>query len=370
MRVLMPMMVIGLLCAGVAWASDIDADEQVLFFPTSAALSEDGDVWIVPIHGWIFEQEEDSLWRWGLMEVLEEEVAEPRDDAEEARFTRRGRRFLVDNEGGQRVEVRVGGETFELAPSAPNGHFHGSVRVLRDAVHAADGWLVYEAVTRPWDERTFQGEVQLLEPRGVSVISDIDDTIKVSEVAHRQRLLRRTFLEPYEAVPGMAAIYRRWAEQGAAFHYITATPWQLHEPVATWMRDAGFPRGSFHMKLFRWRDETIANLFIDAEVVKAAAVAELLERYPGRRFILVGDDGEDDPELYARLAREHPDQVEHIFIRHTGAHEPGRTWPPLEALPADRWTVFSDDDLRVLSSYELPPPVREGHSAPPPARSE
>ena len=92
---------------------------------------------------------------------------------------------------------------------------------------APDGWLRYRADTSDGDERQLGGAVQLLPPRGVSVVSDVDDTIKISQVADHRELLNNTFLRPMEAVPGMPALYRRWAKDGAAFHYVTASPWQL-----------------------------------------------------------------------------------------------------------------------------------------------
>ena len=54
-------------------------------------------------------------------------------------------------------------------------------------------WLSFEAIARPSDERKFWGRVQLIGPKGLSVISDIDDTIKVTNVRNRKLLLTNTF---------------------------------------------------------------------------------------------------------------------------------------------------------------------------------
>ena len=43
--------------------SQIKSDEQVLFFPTAAHWDGDRESWHVPVHGWIFEPEEDSVAR-------------------------------------------------------------------------------------------------------------------------------------------------------------------------------------------------------------------------------------------------------------------------------------------------------------------
>ena len=48
---------------------------------------------------------------------------------------------------------------------------------------------------------------------------------------------------------------------------------------------------------------------------KLRTVNKLLRRYPKRKFILIGDSGEKDPEVYLQIARNRPDQVVQILIR-------------------------------------------------------
>ena len=72
-------------------------------------------------------------------------------------------------------------------------------------------------------------------------------------------------------------------------------------------------------------------------------IRPILDRFPQRRFVLVGDSGEKDPEIYAELAPRHPKQISRILIRDvTGedakAERYGRIF---KGLPRDLWTVFS-----------------------------
>jgi phosphatidate phosphatase APP1 len=74
--------------------------------------------------------------------------------------------------------------------------------VLRTITVAGDSTrtgavLPMEVVLPSRDERRFTGEVHLLGATGVSVISDIDDTIKVSVVTNKQELLKNTFTRPF-----------------------------------------------------------------------------------------------------------------------------------------------------------------------------
>ena len=145
---------------------------------------------------------------------------------------------------------------------------------------------------RPGDDRRFASVAFLLADSGVSVVSDIDDTVKISEVRDKQKLLRNTFMHEFQAVPGMADTYRTWAAAGAAFHYVSASPWQLFDPLDAFFKAASFPAGSLHLKQFRWKDSSFFSLFQDPVAYKKPIIAGLLTRYPHRRFVLVGDSGE------------------------------------------------------------------------------
>ena len=87
-----------------------------------------------------------------------------------------------------------------------------------------------------------------------------------------------------------------------------------------------FPKGSFHMKNLRtnpfesesYKDfwTLIANGSQQATVdQKLEQIRTLLTHFPGRKFILIGDSGEKDPEVYKQIRNEFPSQIEEIRIR-------------------------------------------------------
>ncbi len=330
--------------------SPIKSDERVVFFPTYAHLSADGATWTVRIHGWIHEPERDSVVRRAALEAFRLHLGLRSDDAETPVFQARARAFLVDNERGKEIPFLLGGQVYTTGMSEADGHFLGTVRLPAGDVQqltargdADDGWVPFQAITRAGDGRVFAGRVQFIGPTGLSVISDIDDTIKVSNVADRDALLYNTFVGEYEAVEGMADLYAGWAASGACFHYVSASPWQLYEPLAAFLGASGFPAGSFHLRTFRWTPESVSELFGSPAPHKRAAIESILTAFPQRHFILVGDSGQEDPETYATLAREHPEQVQRVLIRDvTGeARDSERYQTVFEDVPEDRWTIFS-----------------------------
>ena len=190
----------------------------------------------------------------------------------------------------------------------------------------------------------FAGEIELIEPEGVSLISDVDDTIKVSNVADRRELLANTFTREFQSVPSMAETYQRWANTGVSFHYVSSSPWPLYLPLIHWLDKDEFPLGSLHLRNVR-----ISELRKDwkrkaAFASKRATIAALMRAYPNRRFVLCGDSGERDVELYAELADRFGNQVQHVAIRYleSGYHKSSRQQirETLSSIPKDRWTLF------------------------------
>jgi phosphatidate phosphatase APP1 len=238
-----------------------------------------------------------------------------------------------------------------VGTSGADGHFRGEVRLSNERMTSlagvgqqGEGWVPFAAVTRSGDGRAFAGRFLPIGPEGLSVVSDIDDTIKVSNVRDREELLANTFLRRFEAVPDMASTYRLLAEGKAALHYVSASPWQLYPPLADFLRDAGFPPGSFHLKPVRLADSSVFNLAATQEGYKTREIEVLLKAFPRRRFVLIGDSGEQDPETYGHLARKHGQQVRAIWIRNvTGeAADNPRCRKAFSELPPARWLLFRD----------------------------
>ncbi|MBK9756150.1 MAG: App1 family protein [Nannocystis sp.] len=127
-------------------------------------------------------------------------------------------------------------------------------------------------------------------------------------------------------------------------------PLRLRQPLAAlrpidgFFKAANFPPGSLHLKQFRWKDSSFFSLFQDPVAYKKPILAALLTRFPGRRFVLVGDSGEQDPEVYGIIYREFPDQVAAIYIRDVTAEprEAARYTAAFAEVPGDRWTLFTD----------------------------
>ena len=346
--------VLALLVASAAYSeagkpefSNIKSDEHVVFFRTSAWLDEPAQEWRIPIHGWIYEPE-DSVTRMGLFaSILEEKYELVPDEETEANFARRLNLLIADNERGKQIVINIAGQTFVLPKSTPDGHFKTTLKIPVDDAEpfTRNSKIGFSAVVEDDEPRHFAGEVLLVEPTGLSIISDIDDTVKISEVTARKALLERTFLLDFAAAPGMAALYDSWSGENTSFHFVSSSPWQLYLPLIEFLDDQKFPHADLNLKPVRFRDESLFDLFKKGTETKPQVIEDILAAYPGRRFILVGDSGEQDPEVYADIYRKHPEQILKIYIRNVSG----------ESVDNERFTdVFAGIDRSCWTLFDHP----------------
>lgn len=326
--------------------SDIADDEVVEFFRTSAWLDEATQEWHIPVHGWIYQPEDSTARKAIFASIMKREFDLAPTQETEANFTRRINLMIADNERGRKIVISIAGRSFALPMSGANGHFETTLTlpVADIETFVEDASISYFAVMEPGDTRVFDGEVLLLPPAGLSIISDIDDTVKISNINDRRGLLENTFLLDFAAAPGMASVYEDWANQGASLHFVSSSPWQLYAPLDEFLEVAGFPKSTLSLKVVRFRDKTLFDLFKKGTETKPAAIEKILDAYPERQFILVGDSGEHDPEVYAALLRKYPDRIQKVYIRNVTGESPDddRFATLFDGIDADCWRLFDE----------------------------
>jgi phosphatidate phosphatase APP1 len=190
----------------------------------------------------------------GLVATLVDRLGEP-SDHEAANLRQRITDLLSDSESLEQVVVAFDDDPAQrewrvrdpegglLQRTDLNGNLSGELvlsdacaRELLAAQRSGDGWLSFRTVFRDHRGRS---RVRLVEPRGLSVISDIDDTIKITGILDgAEEVLRNTFLRDFVAAPGMVDRYRA---MDAAFHYVSGGPWQLFPPLSRFLAAAGYP---------------------------------------------------------------------------------------------------------------------------------
>ena len=331
--------------------SRIETGERIEFFTTAAQLSPDGRVWRLPVQGRVYLPVHSVVRKAVFAQALKTGFGVAPGRGDQLRFDERIDQLLGENKAGRQVFIRIAGRTLALPQSGSDGHFGGQIDIPADdaAIAEVAGRVAYAAVLPPRYVQPFTGTVLLIPRSGRSIISDIDDTVKITNVLDRKRMLEATFIKPFEAVPGMGSLYQTWAaEGGAALHFISSSPWHLYAPLATFLQEAGFPPSTLALKKARLTDSSIQDLFADPAKSKPPQIEALLKDYPERTFVLVGDSGEKDPEIYADFWRRYPTRIERVMIRNVTGAKPddARFSKVFAGLDPARWQLFqSPDDL-------------------------
>lgn len=236
------------------------------------------------------------------------EVAE-RDAASGARAVRGWRSFLTAAVPHAVVEVSVAGTSHRVR--ADRG---GYVDVVLPA-DLAPGW---QEIRLRLGGAEAQAPVLAVAPGpGLALVSDIDDTVMVTALPRPLLAAWNSFVLHEHArrpVPGMAGLYRRLraAHPGAPVFYLSTGAWNVAPALRRFLERHGFPVGP--LLLTDW-GPTNTGWFRSGRTHKLASLRRLLAEFPERSWVLVGDDGQHDPQVYAEIAAEHPGRVHVVAIR-------------------------------------------------------
>jgi hypothetical protein len=323
--------------------TNLQHDDDVTLYPTLASLQPDGKAWRVAVSGSVYRQGRLTLGKKLILGILRRAMRASREEFETDLFRERVRGFVSDAAKGKKLAVRIGGEIYPLASRTKrSGLFHEELVLPVERVDTEGTPVPISLVGDDGEDFGPGGHIHFIPRRGVSVISDIDDTIKITDVHERRTMLVNTFLREFLPIDGIGDVFRRWRQLGAAFHYVSSSPWQLYEPLARHFEDVALPSGTFHLRAFRLRDHMLRRIFLGRRPAKGWVIRGLLQRFPLRRFVLVGDSGEYDPEIYGAIARRFPGQVSSILIRRV----PGQKIAPLRwqrafrKLATTQWQLF------------------------------
>jgi phosphatidate phosphatase APP1 len=158
-------------------------------------------------------------------------------------------------------------------------------------------------------------EVKIIQPKGVSVISDVDDTVKHSSIGSGAReIFRNAFIRELGdlTIDGVKEWYNKMYDMGVGLHYVSNAPWQLFPVLVSFFRIAGLPPGSYHLKQY---SGMLQGIFEPVAERKKGTLEKIMRDFPERKFILIGDSGEADLEVYTDVVLANPGKVLAIFIR-------------------------------------------------------
>ncbi len=293
----------------------------------------------------------------GWVRVLARVLLVPPGSPPEVAADERGwRRFVSVSDSGVPVTVRVGDRTHEVT-SGRDGYV--DVRLSADL---PPGWAT--ATLSVGDAAPVEAPLRVVGPSTrLGLVSDIDDTVIVTMLPRRLVAFRNAFLVRESArrpVPGMAGLYAEIvdAHPDVFVVYLSTGAWNTAAALTGFLARHGYPRGP--MLLTDW-GPTTQGWFRSGPSHKRAQLRRLFADFPDVRWLLVGDDGQHDPSLYAEAAAAEPDKVVGVAIRQLSATEQlvqhGATTGP-ETRPAAA-EQRDDTSVRAPDGHGLGAALRE-----------
>jgi phosphatidate phosphatase APP1 len=154
------------------------------------------------------------------------------------------------------------------------------------------------------------------------VISDIDDTVMHTGVANKLIMTWRLFAQSAHsrtAFPGVAQLYRALhrgasGDEGNPMLYVSRAPWGIYDVLDEFFRSQAIPVGPI-LFLREWGLSWCTPLPRRAEDHKRVLIDAIMEIYHDLPFILIGDSGQRDPEIYADVVRRNGSRVRAVYIR-------------------------------------------------------
>ncbi len=281
----------------------------------------DGDLTIVPYLGYGTAEKFLLSGR-----VLEDKgaIAPSGEDSRWENLQNMYRRFATDEISGARIRAR-----FQIVEREVVTDGEGYFNLELDTAEAAVGDALFQEI-----------ELELLEPmnkngqpaRAVGrvlvppatakfgVISDLDDTVIVTNVTNRLKmLLTVALLNEHTRLPfkGVAAFYQA-LQNGAPgtennpIFYVSSSPWNLYPPLTEFLRIHDIPLGALFLKDFGNHTVFASG---DHQSHKLNSIETILNTYPHLPFVLIGDSGEQDPEIYRAVVGKYPERIRAIYNR-------------------------------------------------------
>lgn len=230
--------------------------------------------------------------------------------------------FIMAIAPARTLEIRIPCPALEdishkrlLGPSNPNGI--SSQTILTGAADDADGKTVVctnEGNLFP----DLKSNTRYVGPDGWAVISDIDDTIKVTQTSHPTGILQTTFADIPKTTLGMPEFYKVLEEsfKSPPWFYLSASPYNLYPMLHEFVNQHYLP-GTIILRDASWMylGGLLQSFTQGVQEYKMMRIEKIQSWLPRRKLICIGDSTQSDPEAYAQMYTKYPNWIKAIYIR-------------------------------------------------------
>lgn len=165
-------------------------------------------------------------------------------------------------------------------------------------------------------ETLFPGQIMVPQNAAFGIISDVDDTILQSDATRMFRMARKVLFGnartrlPFE---GVAAFYQQLHQNKNPLFYVSSSPWNLYDLLVEFLEVNDIPLGPLLLRDWGISDKELLPTGHAGH--KLQAITQILDTYPALPFLLIGDSGQEDPEIYSEVVTKYPGRILTIYIR-------------------------------------------------------
>ena len=241
------------------------------------------------------------------------------------------KRFETDEIPFTKLKITLPDDSVYYTETDKRGYFKFKETIPGlDKLTNEEGWLQYEISFEESfpnriinNQNRFPGEMLIPSRKSeFGVISDIDDTIIHTGVASflKLKLVFNTFFRNAESrspLEGASDFYQllhqgKTAKEANPLYYVSHSPWNLYRYLELFLKANTFPKGPVLLRSlpspFRRKKE-------EEKPQKQKEILNILKTYPNKGFILIGDSGEHDADIYIEIAEKYPKQIKAIYLR-------------------------------------------------------
>lgn len=257
------------------------------------------------------------------------------------------RRFFCATANGVPVTIEINGTVHQVT-SGRGGYIDEVVEAVLPA-----GWATAHLSAQGCAQA--DAPLRVVSPTArIGIVSDIDDTVVITAMPRPLVAAWNTMMLPEasrRAVPGMAELYESVLAQDedAFVVYVSTGAWNVAPALSDFLARHGFPHGP--LLLTDW-GPTADSWFRSGRGHKRTQLLRLMAELPQLTWVLIGDDGQHDPDLYAEAVAACPGRVSAVLIRQLTAAQQVLTHGTPEPLP-EKAPAPSAPELRAPDGYAL-----------------
>jgi len=231
--------------------------------------------------------------------------------------------FQNDELKNKKVFLTIDKEKYETQ-SDNEGYF--SFNTTLSKVHTMSYTHISLQIKNNKNSHNAQATILSSQKEMIGIISDIDDTVVVSDVPHKTELLLNTFWKNYkqrEVIPTMVERFQKILAanpptQPSRLFFISGSPKQLYSPIEKFLTYNHFPKHILILKQTQGKDKDSLS---DQLAYKTKKIEALIALYPHMKWIMFGDSGEKDLETYEGIKEKYPDKIKAYYIRNVNSKE-------------------------------------------------